>query len=88
MNYWETLPIRVTGRFYVPVTLDGWISPRGYASLGDDPLACWGLCSRAMMHSIAVYPAVPMAIASRVLNFAGTGISHSAGTRAFWAYPP
>ena len=51
MNYWETLPIRVTGRFYVPVTLDGWKSPRGNASLGDDPLACWGLCSRAMMQS-------------------------------------
>jgi hypothetical protein len=28
-----------------------WKSPRGYASLGDDPLACWGLCSRAMMQS-------------------------------------
>jgi hypothetical protein len=51
MNYWEALPIRVTGRFYVPVTLQEWISPRGYASLGDEPPPCWGLCSRAMMQS-------------------------------------
>jgi hypothetical protein len=51
MNYWEALPIRVTGRFYVPVTLQEWISPRGNASLGDDRPPCWGLCSRGMMQS-------------------------------------
>jgi hypothetical protein len=51
MNYWEALPIRVTGRFYVPVTLQEWKSPRGNASLGDDPPPWWGLCSRGMMLS-------------------------------------
>jgi hypothetical protein len=51
MNYWEALPIRVPGRFYVPVTLQEWISPRGNASLGDDPPPCCRLCSRAMMQS-------------------------------------
>jgi hypothetical protein len=28
-----------------------WKSPRGFASLGDDPSPCWGLCSRSMMQS-------------------------------------
>jgi hypothetical protein len=51
MNYWEPLPIPVPGWFYVPVTLQEWISPRGNASLGDDPPPCWGLCSRGMMQS-------------------------------------
>jgi hypothetical protein len=51
MNYWEALPIPVPGRFYVPVTLQEWISPRGNASQGDEPPPCWGLCSRAMMQS-------------------------------------
>jgi hypothetical protein len=49
MNYWEALPTPVPGRFYVPVTLQEWISPRGNASLGDEPPPCWGLCSRGMM---------------------------------------
>ena len=51
MNYWEALPIRGTGRFYVPVTLQEWISPRGNASLGDEPPPSSGLCSRGMMQS-------------------------------------
>jgi hypothetical protein len=35
MNYWEALPTPVSGRFYVPVTLQEWISPRGIVSQGD-----------------------------------------------------
>jgi hypothetical protein len=51
MNYWEPLPIPVPGRIHVPVTLQEWISPRGNASLGDEPPSCWGLCSRGVMQS-------------------------------------
>ena len=51
MNYWEALPIRGTGRFYVPVMLQEWISPRGNASLGDEPPLSSGLCLRGMMQS-------------------------------------
>jgi hypothetical protein len=44
--------------------------------------------SRARTHSIAVYPAVPMAIVCAAVNAAGFGTSQSPGTRASSEYPP
>ena len=45
MNCGESLPNSVLGLFYGQraLALQEWKSPRGYASLEDDPSACWGL---------------------------------------------
>lgn len=44
--------------------------------------------SRARMENKAVYPAVPIAMASLVENADGSLTSHSPFTRAFCANPP